>query len=92
MNIYKTAVVSRRGRAIGQVVNYDTLDGVSTLLWAEDIPHESKLSIYEDQDKLEILEIQVEKDTLDKLLEHYVIDIHEYNRLYQADVDFIDLI
>jgi hypothetical protein len=92
MNIYKTAVVSRRGRAIGQVVNYDTLDGVSTLLWAEDIPHESKLSIYEDQDKLEILEIQVEKDTLDKLLEHYVIDIHEYNRLYQAHVDFIDLI
>ena len=92
MNIYKTAVVSRRGRAIGQVVNYDTLDGVSTLLWSEDIPHESKLSIYEDQDKLEILEIQVEKDTLDKLLEHYVIDIHEYNRLYQAHVDFIDLI
>ena len=92
MNIYKTAVVSRRGRAIGQVVNYDTLDGVSTLLWAEDIPHESKLSIYEDQDKLEILEIQVEKDTLDKLLEHYVIDIHEYNKLYQAHVDFIDLI
>jgi hypothetical protein len=92
MNIYKTAVVSRRGRAIGQVVNYDTLDGVSTLLWAEDIPHESKLSIYEDQDKLEILEIQVEKDTLDKLLEHYVIDIHEYNQLYQAHVDFIDLI
>ena len=92
MNIYKTAVVSRRGRAIGQVVNYDTLDGVSTLLWAEDIPHESKLSIYEDQDKLEILEIQVEKDTLDKLLEHYIIDIHEYNRLYQAHVDFIDLI
>ena len=92
MNIYKTAVVSRRGRAIGQVVNYDTLDGVSTLLWAEDIPHESKLSIYEDQDKLEILEIQVEKDTLDKLLEHYVIDIHEYNQLYQAKVDFITLI
>ena len=92
MNIYKTAVVSRRGRAIGQVVNYDTLDGVSTLLWAEDIPHESKLSIYEDQDKLEILEIQVEKDTLDKLLEHYVIDLHEYNQLYQADVDFITLI
>ena len=92
MNIYKTAVVSRRGRAIGQIVNYDTLDGVSTLLWAEDIPHESKLSIYEDQDKLEILEIQVEKDTLDKLLEHYVIDLHEYNRLYQAHVDFIDLI
>ena len=92
MNIWKYALVSRRGRAIGQVVNYDTLDGVSTLLWAEDIPHESKLSIYEDQDKLEILEIQVEKDTLDKLLEHYVIDIHEYNRLYQAHVDFIDLI
>ena len=92
MNIWKYALVSRRGRAIGQIVNYDTLDGVSTLLWAEDIPHESKLSIYEDQDKLEILEIQVEKDTLDKLLEHYVIDIHEYNRLYQAHVDFIDLI
>ena len=92
MNIWKYALVSRRGRAIGQIVNYDTLDGVSTLLWAEDIPHESKLSIYEDQDKLEILEIQVEKDTLDKLLEHYVIDLHEYNQLYQADVDFITIV
>ena len=92
MNIYKIAFVNRRGRQIGEIENYDELYGVSTLLWAEDIPHESKLSIYEDQDKLEILEIQVEKDTLDKLLEHYVIDIHEYNRLYQAHVDFIDLI
>ena len=92
MNIWKYAFVAIKGKQLGEVINYDTLDGVSTLLWAEDIPHESKLSIYEDQDKLEILEIQVEKDTLDKLLEHYVIDIHEYNRLYQAHVDFIDLI
>ena len=92
MNIWKYAFVGIKGKQIGEVINYDTLDGVSTLLWAEDIPHESKLSIYEDQDKLEILEIQVEKDTLDKLLEHYVIDIHEYNQLYQADVDFITLI
>ena len=89
MNIYKTAVVSRRGRAIGQIVNYDTLDGVSTLLWAEDVPHETKLNT--DDGHYE-LEVEVEKDTLDKLLEHYVIDIHEYNRLYQAHVDFIDLI
>ena len=89
MNIYKTAVVSRRGRAIGQVVNYDTLDGVSTLLWAEDVPHETKLNT--DDGHYE-LEVEVEKDTLDKLLEHYVIDIHEYNQLYQADVDFITLI
>ena len=92
MNIYKCAFVGIKGKQLGEVINYDTLDGVSTLLWAEDIPHESKLSIYEDQDKLEILEIQVEKDTLDKLLEHYVIDLHEYNQLYQADVDFITLI
>ena len=92
MNIYKTAFVSRRGRAIGQIVNYDTLDGVSTLLWAEDIPHESKLSIYENQNKLEILEIEVEKDTLMKLIENHIITVDEYNELYQAKVDFITLI
>tara|TARA_B100000953_G_C17816856_1_gene357187 strand:- start:462 stop:623 length:162 start_codon:yes stop_codon:yes gene_type:complete len=38
------------------------------------------------------LEIEVEEDTLDKLLEHFVIDLHEYNELYQADEDFIILI
>ena len=92
MNIYKIAYVNRHGKQLGEVINYDTLDGVSTLLWAEDIPHESKLSIYENQNKLEILEIEVEKDTLEKLLEHYVINLDEYNELYQADVDFIDLI
>ncbi len=30
------------------------------------------------------LQIEVEKNTLDKLLEHYVIDLDEYNILYQA--------
>ena len=55
MNIYKTAVVSRRGRAIGQVVNFDTLDGVSTLLCALDIPHDSQLIIYDSQDNLDFL-------------------------------------
>ena len=89
MNIWKYALVSRRGRAIGQIVNYDTLDGVSTLLWAEDVPHETKLNT--DDGHYE-LEVEVEKDTLDKLLEHYVIDLHEYNELYQAKVDFITLI
>ena len=92
MNIYKTALVSRRGRAIGQIVNYDTLDGVSTLLWAEDIPHEAKLSIYENQNKLEILEIEVVEDTLMKLIDNHIITADEYHELYQADVDFIDLI
>ena len=38
MNIYKMAYVNRNGRQIGEVINYDTLDGVSTLLWAEEIP------------------------------------------------------
>ena len=89
MNIWKYALVSRRGRAIGQIVNYDTLDGVSTLLWAEDVPHETKLNT--DDGHYE-LEVEVAKDTLDKLLEHYVIDLHEYNQLYQADVDFITIV
>ena len=89
MNIYKIAYVNRHGKQLGEVINYDTLDGVSTLLWEEDVPHETKLNT--DDGHYE-LEVEVEKDTLDKLLEHYVIDIHEYNRLYQAHVDFIDLI
>ena len=92
MNIYKTALVSRRGRAIGQIVNYDTLDGVSTLLWAEDIPHESKLSIYDGQNKLEILEIEVEEDRLMKLIDNHIITADEYHELYQADVDFVTLV
>ena len=90
MNIYKTAVVSRRGRAIGQVVNYDTLDGVSTLLWEEEIPHEGKLN--PDNGELDELEIEVEEDTLMTLIENHIITVDEYNELYQAKVDFITLI
>ena len=44
MNIYKIAYVNRHGRQIGEIENYDTLSGVSTLLWAEEIPHECKLN------------------------------------------------
>ena len=90
MNIYKTAFVSRRGRAIGQIVNYDTLDGVSTLLWEEGIVHECKLNA--DNSELDELQIEVVEDTLDKLLKNYILDLHEYNKLYQANVDFIILI
>ena len=89
MNIWKYAFVGIKGKQIGEVINYDTLDGVSTLLWEEDVPHETKLNT--DDGHYE-LEVEVEKDTLDKLLEHYVIDIHEYNQLYQADVDFITIV
>ena len=89
MNIYKMAYVNRNGRQIGEIENYDELHGVSTLLWEEDVPHETKLNT--DDGHYE-LEVEVEKDTLDKLLEHYVIDLHEYNELYQAKVDFITLI
>ena len=90
MNIYKIAYVNRHGRQIGEIENYDTLSGVSTLLWAEEIPHEGKLN--PDNGELDELEIGVEKDTLMKLLEHYVINLDEYNELYQADVDFIELV
>jgi len=90
MNIYKMAYVNRKGRQIGEVINYDTLDGVSTLLWEEDIVHECKLNA--NDGKLDELEIEVEEDTLDKLLKNYIIDLHEYNELYQAKVDFIILI
>ena len=90
MNIYKIAYVNRHGRQIGEIENYDTLSGVSTLLWAEEIPHECKLNA--DDGEVDEVEIEVEEDTLMKLLEHYVIDLHEYNELYQAKVDFITLI
>ena len=90
MNIYKMAYVNRKGRQIGEVINYDTLDGVSTLLWEEDIVHEVKLD--GNDGDMDELQIEVEEDTLDKLLKNYIIDIHEYNELYQAKVDFIILI
>ena len=90
MKIYKMAYVNRNGRQIGEVENYDELHGVSTLLWEEDIVHECKLNA--NDGKLDELEIEVEEDTLDKLLKNYIIDLHEYNELYQAEVDFIILI
>ncbi len=90
MNIYKIAYVNRHGRQIGEIENYDTLSGVSTLLWAEEIPHESKLN--PDNGELDELEIGVEEDTLMKLIENHIITADEYQELYQADVDFIDLI
>ena len=90
MNIWKYAFVGIKGKQIGEVINYDTLDGVSTLLWEEGIDHECRLSA--DDGKLDELQIEVEKDTLDKLLKNYILDLDEYNELYQAKVDFITLI
>ena len=90
MNIYKYAFVNRRGRQIGEIINYDELYGVSTLLWEEEIPHEGKLN--PDNGELDELEIEVVEDTLDKLLKNHILDVHEYNELYQAKVDFITLI
>ena len=90
MNIYKIAYVNRHGRQIGEIENYDTLSGVSTLLWAEEIPHEGKLN--PDNGELDELEIEVVEDTLDKLLKNHILDVHEYNELYQAKADFITLI
>ena len=90
MNIYKIAFVNRRGRQIGEIENYDELYGVSTLLWAEEIPHEGRLNA--DNGELDELEIEVVEDTLDKLLKNHILDVHEYNELYQAKVDFITLI
>ena len=93
MDIYKYAIVNRRGRQIGEIENYDTLDGVSTLMWAEEIPHEVKLSsddgkVDEKSNRTE-LEIEVEEDTLNKLLKNNIITVDEYHELYQAKVDFI---
>jgi len=90
MNIYKIAYVNRHGRQIGEIENYDTLSGVSTLLWEEEIPHEGKLN--PDNGELDELEIEVVEDTLDKLLKNHILDVHEYNELYQAKADFITLI
>ena len=39
MNIYKNAMISMKGKQLGEVINYDTLHGVSTLLWEDDIDH-----------------------------------------------------
>jgi hypothetical protein len=90
MNIYKMAYVNRRGRQIGEIINYDELHGVSTLLWAEEIPHEGKLNANDGE--LDELEIEVEEDTLMKLIENHIITADEYQELYQAKVDFIILI
>ena len=90
MNIYKIAYVNRHGRQIGEIENYDTLSGVSTLLWAEEIPHECKLNA--DDGEVDEVEIEVEKDTLMKLIENHIITADEYQELYQAEVDFIILI
>jgi hypothetical protein len=80
MNIYKNAMISMKGR----------LHDVSILLWEDDIQH---LTFCEEQDgKLSHHEIEVFDDTLDKLLKNDIIDLHEYNELYQAKVDFIILI
>ena len=90
MNIYKMAYVNRNGRQIGEIENYDELHGVSTLLWEQEIAHECKLSA--DDGKLDELEIEVEEDTLMKLIENHIITADEYQELYQAEVDFIILI
>ena len=90
MNIWKCAFVNRRGRQIGEIENYDELHGVSTLLWEQEIAHECKLSA--DDGKLDELEIEVEEDTLMKLIENHIITADEYQELYQAEVDFIILI
>ena len=90
MNIYKIAYVNRHGRQIGEIENYDTLSGVSTLLWAEEIPHECKLNA--DDGEVDEVEIEVEEVTLMKLIENHIITADEYQELYQADVDFIYLI
>ena len=90
MNIYKMAYVNRKGRQIGEIENYDELHGVSTLLWEEDIVHEVKLD--GNDGDMDELQIEVEEDTLDKLLKNHIIDLDEYNELYQAKVDFIILI
>ena len=90
MNIYKIAYVNRHGRQIGEIENYDTLSGVSTLLWAEEIPHECKLNA--DDGEVDEVEIEVEEDTLMKLIENHIITTDEYQELYQAKVDFIILI
>ena len=90
MNIYKMAYVNRKGRQIGEIINYDELHGVSTLLWAEEIPHEVKLD--GDGGDMDQLEIEVEEGTLMKLIDNHIITVDEYHELYQAKVDFIILI
>ena len=90
MNIYKMAYVNRNGRQIGEIENYDELHGVSTLLWAEEIPHEVKLD--GDGGDMDQLEIEVEEGTLMKLIDNHIITVDEYHELYQAKVDFIILI
>ena len=90
MNIYKYAFVNRRGRQIGEIENYDELYGVSTLLWAEEIPHEGRLNA--DNGELDEVEIGVEEDTLMKLIDNHIITADEYHELYQADVDFVTLV
>ena len=90
MNIYKMAYVNRNGRQIGEIENYDELHGVSTLLWEEDIVHEVRLD--GDGGDMDELQIEVEEDTLMKLIENHIITADEYQELYHNEVDFIILI
>ena len=90
MNIYKMAYVNRNGRQIGEIENYDELHGVSTLLWEQEIAHECRLNT--EGGDMDELEIEVEEDTLMKLIENHIITADEYQELYQAEVDFIILI
>ena len=90
LSITKSAMIRRpEGWNIGEVVNCDTLDDISTHLWLHDIEHDYTS---DNDGQVRELLIYVYEDTLDKLLEHYVIDLDEYNELYQTDVDIIELV
>jgi hypothetical protein len=89
MYTWKSALINREGRQIGEIENYDTLHGVSTLLWEKEIPHATKLNT---DDGLFELEIEVGEDTIMELLKNFIITADEYGDLYQRDVDLIILV
>ena len=82
MIIYKSAMLKRpKGIALATI---------STLLWEDDIQHQTHC---DEQDRtITQHEIDVDVDTLSKLLERDIISEEEYFLLIEEDVDVIIIV
>ena len=92
IHIYKGAFIKRpKGEMnIGKVENYDSLHGVSLILWEADIEHECKLNA--DDGHVDELEVTYDNDTGPKLLELDIISQDEYFLLEEEEVDYITIV
>jgi len=82
MNIYKSAMLKRpKGTALATV---------STILWEDYIDHQTYCD--EQDNTVKQHEIDVDVDTLSKLLERDIISEEEYFLLIEEDVDVIIIV